>query len=932
MLPTASGGLTIRDDTEHSFCCVSSDTLPPIPEVGHGFEDPQVVWPSDPEYFIDRHWASNTMPYQGFIPVNRSSVFQCELFQPLNHTLQSIPIHSSGPKVWVIESALVEKWKNIETLLQHLKRLLEDQILTHRNLGHISFPPPWKYRYQHTKHSRMAMAHAAIRSRDAFIIMAAELSYLLGLASAPIHEDDQFHLWSAVLTEQIGGKWVDTIRSSWLVQRDAGYWEGGEHQSLRVGLFVDARTCNFAELFHVYRKCQVPLWIDWGTEDTPYHASDVLMAHYHTQSTPHRIQIRRKAAPHSQPPTFEMLQGKWRERLSGEIFEIMHKRTNGCDIPLKVSTTLDPLDQTILSATEVPSDTKPLDTGIQSPGETWQTFFERRDCEVQQLINNESVWDKQRRKVREVHAKKHLCPKAESRVFYWCTIKGAEHLCRKLIPQSAVPDFWDDYTPSQRRYSAYWNEWDLNFEFELSPYQGGPLPIQLTDDELEEGEICGPSEGPAPDIYRGSIKDWELVHNRTYGAVMEELCPKSLFICSLDDTLRFWFGIMPVASSSLNRPPTTLLVSAADIYTSMEKQKVLQLCRDLGCSFLPSKAIGLQAKTEIIRIPEGLRWLSLLVLEDDMARKPPPCPMPPLCWDVTTGAPHRLSRETNPDFTVHIVRWYRSDKVGFEIRPVVTMKHTPYRFIVYRAMDVLHCLRLRNATCLDDFAEEMCRYGARLTMCVDDAVVGPCRVHPQGAIPYRPVGFKPDLSDFAYYVRKRRALLEDPAVARAALMQGGLIWRIAMEHVPDPEFILSGPGNDMSNNGICHHLQATSNNNTSHRVWAEGLSEKQIDLICGVYRVYRSASSSTAFTQDLSWFPREHSFKNSGLDLGHWSADAEDWYQRRVQLYLNGDPKGRCLNQAEWKSSVRLWRSTTRTYRGMEVVSRGFINRHIASL
>ncbi len=41
-------------------------------------------------------------------------------------------------------------------------------------------------------------------------------------------------------------------------------------------------------------------------------------------------------------------------------------------------------------------------------------------------------------------------------------------------------------------------------------------------------------------------------------------------------------------------------------------------------------------------------------------------------------------------------------------------------------MDVLHCLHLRNASYLDDFAEEMCRYGAQFTMCVDDAVVGPC--------------------------------------------------------------------------------------------------------------------------------------------------------------------------------------------------------------
>ncbi|KAK0444493.1 hypothetical protein EV421DRAFT_1735282 [Armillaria borealis] len=581
MLSTASDGLTIKDDTGHSFYCVCSDTLPPIPEVGRVFEDPQVVWPADPEYFIDRHWASNAMPYQGFIPVNCSSVFQCELFEPLNHMLQSILIQSSGPEVWGIESSLVEKWKNIESLLQHLKQLLEDRFLTHQNLGHTSFPPSWKYRYQHTKRSRMAMAHATIRSRDAFIIMAVELSYLLGLASAPMHEDDQFHLWSAVLMEQIGGKWVDTIRLSWLVQCDAGYWEGEEHQSLRVGLFVDARTCNFTDLLHVYRKCQVPLWIDWGTADAPYHASDdVLMAHYHIQTTSYRIQTLRKAAPHSQPCAFEMLQGKWRERLSGEIFEIICKKRNGCDIPMKVSMMHmpDPSNQTIASASEIPSGTETLDIGIQCSGETWQRFFEHRDREVEQLVNDKSVRDKQRCKAREVHAKKQLCPKAEPRVFYWCTVKGAKHLCRKFIPHSAVPDFWDDYVPSQRQYSAYWNEWDLNFEFDLSPDRGGLLPIDPTVDEQEEGEICGPSEGPAPNMYRGSIREWELVHNRIYGTDVEELYPKPLFFCSLDDTLRFRFGIKPVAPSSLCPPTSPSAPLAADIYMSVEKHKVSQLC------------------------------------------------------------------------------------------------------------------------------------------------------------------------------------------------------------------------------------------------------------------------------------------------------------------------------------------------------------------
>ncbi len=123
----------------------------------------------------------------------------------------------------------------------------------------------------------------------------------------------------------------------------------------------------------------------------------------------------------------------------------------------------------------------------------------------------------------------------------------------------------------------YWKEWDLNFEFDLSPDQGGLLPINLIVDE-QEGEICGPSEGPVPDIHQGSIREWELVHNRIYGTNMEELCPRSLFICSLDDALQFQFGIKPVAPLSCCSLTSSSVPSVADTYMSVEKQKVSELC------------------------------------------------------------------------------------------------------------------------------------------------------------------------------------------------------------------------------------------------------------------------------------------------------------------------------------------------------------------
>ncbi|KAK0436975.1 uncharacterized protein EV420DRAFT_1652254 [Desarmillaria tabescens] len=210
-------GMTIQDNCDHLFYCVCSDTLPPILQVDHhGFEDPNMLWPSNPADFIDRCWASNAMPYQGFLPVHRESVFQCELFEPLNYTIQLIPVFSPSPGIWVVDDTVVDKWKNIEALFQCLRTVLDGTFVPNTNLGHIRFPLPWKYGYHHAKRSRKAMACTAMQSRDAFIIMAVEISYLLALGSSkldvlPNTGRDQFPLWSAALTDKIGSNWVDLI-------------------------------------------------------------------------------------------------------------------------------------------------------------------------------------------------------------------------------------------------------------------------------------------------------------------------------------------------------------------------------------------------------------------------------------------------------------------------------------------------------------------------------------------------------------------------------------------------------------------------------------------------------------------------------------------------------------------------------------------------
>lgn len=246
----------IQDDNNHLFLCLESDALPPVPARGITFQDPKNSWLPDPEDFIRRSWASDTMPYQGFLPFYRSSVYQCDLFKCLDYSSASIPLFSPSPGQWALETKVADEWKHLEYLLV-LPR----------------FPLPWEYGFHHAKCHKMAMEDAAIRSRNAFLILAGEISFLLALTIAKNEGED----WEIMLTEEVGGNWTDLIRSSWIVQKDSGFWQG-EEASRRVGLFVDPRICKTAANFlEAYMAYGIPVWIDWGPITSPFEPLDSVL-------------------------------------------------------------------------------------------------------------------------------------------------------------------------------------------------------------------------------------------------------------------------------------------------------------------------------------------------------------------------------------------------------------------------------------------------------------------------------------------------------------------------------------------------------------------------------------------------------------------------------------------------------------------------------
>ncbi|KAK0421736.1 hypothetical protein EV421DRAFT_1724385, partial [Armillaria borealis] len=196
--------------------------------------------------------------------------------------------------------------------------------------------------------------------------------------------------------------------------------------------------------------------------------------------------------------------------------------------------------------------------------------------------------------------------------------------------------------------------------------------------------------------------------------------------------------------------------------------------------------------------------------------------------------------------------------------------------------------------------------------------------------------FQPNMEDYQSYVRRRRQLFENNEILQAALKHGGLIWRLAVE-IEQQRFedvVLSSPSRRVTQIGGVHRMA------DGDELWDEMLTEDQIDIICGMYKVDWQEEKSHGrkkaesdhrgqLTEHVSWFPKPTAWKGSGLDVGFWSADDKSWYLHRVAKYLDGDFK--CENQTEWRKSLKLCRDAPKVSEALETVSRIFLEKHVLS-
>nr|VWP02666.1 Candidapepsin-5 (EC (ACP 5) (Aspartate protease 5) (Secreted aspartic protease 5) [Ganoderma boninense] len=147
---------------------------------------------------------------------------------------------------------------------------------------------------------------------------------------------------------------------------------------------------------------------------------------------------------------------------------------------------------------------------------------------------------------------------------------------------------------------------------------------------------------------------------------------------------------------------------------------------------------------------------------------------------------------------------------------------------------------------------------------------------PELRLTIRPLNYVFTAVDFEAYEFSRSYIFRDPRIARAALLAGGILWRLAIEEVV-PDLVLDGPDPLSTQLGIGFRLRDEKD---GYVYMDDQLTAVEVGSIVGMY-FEKSEQHRIKWDRDTcpTWWPLPAYFKGSALDYPVWTPVAENWYQ-----------------------------------------------------
>jgi hypothetical protein len=468
----------------------------------------------------------------------------------------------------------------------------------------------------------------------------------------------------------------------------------------------------------------------------------------------------------------------------------------------------------------------------------------------------------------------------------------------------------DAYGKNQKIYDPFSNEWDCCSEFGA-----------LSEDDVDDADIDG---------------DFDMMPSPSAAAEDQALGPDT----PLTDPLEpFTSQPAPAVDRSFSvTRPAEISFDLRDFETSQILYQCYGFVTPLPLPTKPSSLskkentllstiVGLQRNdVEFFKSPAASFAVEFLGFLD--ASKTPKN----TSWDLASG--NRMSIAGSGLFRQMRVidnggeMWY-----VFDFKEVATV---PWMVALPNVVDALYVCRLDHTGGLQitdfEIARELLNHGIQFSTLLPVKPLPPS-VAPAITVPVRLPGYKFTEDDYYAYEQQRAALLSDPRVARAALLRGGIVWRLAVATLSFDD-VLEGPTTaaTLQRRGI---IIRTSDGDLCD----DGLSQLELDNICGLYHCltgilfFHSQPSSNNYIDQgghalKSWWPTDSNWQNNSQHT-RWTEKSDSFFESRLAALQRGTAVP--LNFEEWRTRIRGSSSTRRIKAFISSASEDFVRAHVGT-
>lgn len=767
---------------------------PPTPtELQHldvVFSDP--LLPTDA---LHLRYATNRFPYLAFTMPHTG--FRSTILRPLNYTKDAMPVIMLGGR-YCLPQPVAASWLELELNLRTMAAKLFARYCPLMPAYWEMFPFPSDYRYDQGRHTEDSMRRAAIRARKAFVPLMAMCSY--AIAMSPKFNEPAPDWANYLATSGAHPRWLEELRRTPIVNFSSG----------RVGCVLrHDPACLFLERIPKFVEANVPVWLVWnnpsdyaGTHCEAYRPSTEAVAAAMISRHP-GPRVALAPVPHPLRHLYLTGSSNARENTSTKPHDTFPANTRPDDDSPQLSALHDG-HHTIDGADDRPPAPEPHSGQLE--GESLDAFMNRRAALNEDRAKRETPLQRAYREQKVAHASTYPLPgRHGARVFEW-EPEGKWWL-RKAMPRGYVEEQWELIPRGHLRYDSFRDEWDFCELFDPS----AELPLDEDHDDLLHDYFHG------QDSWTPAMHETPLTRRVIDGAAPCD-CPFGTTNLDADP--------VPQSSGAITQPESMDIV----------------LCSRYGFCGPPGPPMPDAASWHFTRktlsdVVSPWLWPEYQGQVNTFVRAAIVDNVPPHLWDLDPASQSPIMF-FNTDIVVERVT--NGPQIFYRIVPrrAPSSNDALWDLIVPDPITAVECIRrshssIGKAGLVQFFIETGRPFSTRMPIHPQPLTSTARRRGYLMPVPgERHHKYVPDALDFKGYERDRSAFLLSHR-ASAAIKEGGIVWRLAIEHLRFDELI-AGPVDLPLAMYQCFDGESIGG-------WDDQLRDDELDLMCGVYRIFTSA-------------------------------------------------------------------------------------------